>query len=66
MFASEIDKINAPHENAHWNWDDETAHAVWNYSANIYGSHDFRMTLPQWFSMVMGYDRNIEPFVEPK
>jgi hypothetical protein len=38
IFAPDIDKINAPHENAHWKWEDASAKAAFDYSAKLYGS----------------------------
>jgi len=56
LFAPDIDKINAPHENAHWNWDDIASKAAYDYSASIFG-YDGRFTLVEWFGMIMAYDR---------
>ena len=45
IFAPEIDKINAPHENAHWVWEEETTKAAYDYGAKIFGSEDCKYTL---------------------
>lgn len=66
IFNADIDKVNAPHENAHWNWDDTTSRKVYDYVNKIYGSSDGTYTLPQWFGRQIAFDRSIEPFVEPK
>jgi len=63
-FAPEIDKINAPHQNAHWCWDTVKAKEAYEYVAKIFGSPGLRMSMSQWFSMMMQYDLHIEPFVE--
>ena len=36
--APEVDKINAPHPNAHWIWDIETARPAYDYHVAIFGS----------------------------
>lgn len=66
MFYPSIDKINAPHENAHWEWDDATAHKSFEFHQKIFGTSHGTYTLPQWFAMMMSFSRNVEPFVEPK
>ena len=60
-----IDLLNAPHQNAHWKWDDDTAKAAFDYAASIYGTLG-KMSLSQWFAMMQAYDRYIEPFADPK
>lgn len=64
IFAPDIDKINAPHENAHWNWDDATAKAAYEYGAMLFGTKG-EYTISQWFAMMFSYRRNIQPLVEP-
>lgn len=66
IFRPDIDKINAPHQNAHWCWDDETAKAAFEFGAKIFGSPGCKYSLSQWFAMMIAYDRYIEPFAEPK
>jgi hypothetical protein len=45
ILAPDIDKINAPHEDAHWVWDDVTAKAAFEYAVKIFGSADGKYTL---------------------
>lgn len=33
----EIDKINAPHTDAHWNWDMKTIKPIWDLHVKIFG-----------------------------
>ena len=56
LFAPDIDKINAPHPDAHWNWDDLATAAAYEHAASLYG-FDGRFTLVEWFGMIMAYDR---------
>ena len=55
-FNADIDQINAPHQNAHWNWDDATAKAAWDFSVGLFG-YDGKFSMPEWFAMIMCYDR---------
>lgn len=41
----QIDKINAPHENAHWNWDMKTVKPVFDFHVKIFG-YQGRYSLP--------------------
>ena len=56
LFNPMIDAINAPHENAHWNWEPTTAKAAYDYSAKIFG-YEGKFTMQQWVAMVYCYDR---------
>ena len=59
-----IDKINAPHENAHWKWDSVKSKAAYDFAVKIFG-WEGRYTLSQWFGMMISYDKNVEPFADP-
>lgn len=61
----DIDKINAPHPNAHWNLDDVKQRKSFDFAVKLFGTPEGRLSLPQWFGMVMAYDRYVAPFAEP-
>jgi len=64
IFNIDIDAINAPHQNAHWNWEPVTAKASYDFMVGIFG-YDGKLSMPEWFSMILSYDRDVKPFVEP-
>ena len=57
-FDPMVDKINAPHENAHWIWDSVKSKAAYDYAVKIFG-WEGRYTISQWFSMSISYDKNV-------
>ena len=59
MFNDDIDKINAPHQNAHWIWEEQTSKAIFDFAVKIYGGPMGKYTFPQYISMMYGWVRNV-------
>lgn len=49
----------------HWNWDDKTAKATFDFMVSIFGQ-DGRVTLGEWLNSFIPYMRYVIPFVEEK
>lgn len=60
----DLDKINAPHTDAHWVWDRASAQPVYDYHVAIFGCNG-RYTMEQFLCMTMQYEKYVEPFADP-
>ena len=59
-FAPEHDKMVG----GHWNWDDATSKAHFDYGVKFFGSPDNRYTKQQWFAQLIYYIRYISPLTD--